>query len=186
MDIKIYGRLSFPALARPEAPKGTDNKRYSATILIDKGSADDKKIREAMKEVAMEKWGDKFTDKLWQRITTDSKLCFYTDGDLKDYPSHNGKMAAAAHSKITSRPSCFNQRREKLDTEEIEQLFYPGCYVYAVISIWAQDNQHGKGIRASLSGIQFAKNGESFTGSKVSDGSEFDVIEEDAAEDVPF
>lgn len=182
MDVKIYGRLSFPTLAKPEAPKGTDNKRYSATILVDKGSEDDKKIQAAMKAVAKEKWGEKFTDKLWQRITSDSKLCFYTDGDLKDYDNYEGKMAAAAHNKVTARPSCFNQRKEKLDTEGIEQLFYPGCYVYAVLSIWAQDNTHGKGIRASLSGIQFAKNGESFSGSKTSDGSEFDVI--DDAEDV--
>lgn len=183
MDVKIYGQLSFPALAKPETPPNSTRKRYSASILVDKDSKWHTDIINAMKEVGKAKWGEKFNDKMWRRITSDAKQCFYTDGELKDYSGYDGKFVAAAHTNLPAeRPSCFNQRREKLGDEEIERLFYPGCYVYAIISIWAQDNQHGTAIRASLSGIQFAKDGERFSSVKVADESAFDVLEE--AEDV--
>jgi len=41
---------------------------------------------------------------------------------------------------------------------------YAGCYVNAVVEIWAQDNKYGRGLRAALKGVQFVKDGDAFSG----------------------
>jgi len=41
---------------------------------------------------------------------------------------------------------------------------YSGCYVNAIIDIYAQDNDFGKRINATITGIQFVRHGDSFGG----------------------
>jgi hypothetical protein len=46
-----------------------------------------------------------------------------------------------------------------------------------VVELWAQDNQYGKRINASLGGVQFAKDGESFGGGgNVVEADDFDDL----------
>ena len=40
----------------------------------------------------------------------------------------------------------------------------------AIVELWAQDNNYGKRINASLAGVQFAKDGEAFAGGTVAIG----------------
>ncbi|MWN55950.1 ssDNA-binding protein, partial [Escherichia coli] len=55
-----------------------------------------------------------------------------------------------------------------------------GCYVNAVIDIWAQDNNFGKRINASLGGVQFLRDGDAFAGGGVASADDFDDISEGA------
>ncbi len=57
---------------------------------------------------------------------------------------------------------------------------YAGCYVNAVVDIWAQDNNFGKRINASLSGVQFLRDGDAFAGGGVAAPDDFDDISEGA------
>ena len=49
-------------------------------------------------------------------------------------------------------------------TVEADGLPYSGCYVNASIELWAQDNNYGKRINASLRGVQFYRDGDAVAG----------------------
>jgi hypothetical protein len=58
---------------------------------------------------------------------------------------------------------------------------YAGCFVNAVVELWAQDNQYGKRINASLGGVQFAADGDAFGGGGVrTEADDFDDLSVDA------
>lgn len=53
-----------------------------------------------------------------------------------------------------------------------------------MIDVWAQDNNFGKRINASLGGVQFLRDGDAFAGGGVASEEDFDDISEGtAAED---
>jgi Protein of unknown function (DUF2815) len=61
---------------------------------------------------------------------------------------------------------------------------YSGCYVNAIVDIWAQDNQWGRRINATLTGIQFLRHGDAFaSGAKAADPDEFGVVSAEGADE---
>jgi hypothetical protein len=50
---------------------------------------------------------------------------------------------------------------------------YAGCFVHMHVELWAQDNQAGKGLRATLLGVMFAGDGDSFGGGARPDADAF-------------
>lgn len=56
---------------------------------------------------------------------------------------------------------------------------YAGCYVNASIELWTQDNNYGKRVNATLRGVQFYKDGESFAGGGVASDDDFDDLTAD-------
>ncbi len=52
---------------------------------------------------------------------------------------------------------------------------YSGCYVNATIEFYAYDN-NGKGVSASLRGVQFFRDGDAFSGGSVASVDEFDDL----------
>jgi hypothetical protein len=62
-------------------------------------------------------------------------------------------------------------------------VIYDGCYVDALVSIWAQNNQHGTAIRCTLDAIKFARDGERTVGGATAD--QIDAAFENAFEDEP-
>ncbi len=67
---------------------------------------------------------------------------------------------------------------------EEDGVIYAGCYVNASIEIWAQDNQYGKAIRATLRGVQFFRDGDAFTANNVAAADEFDDLSVDGDDDL--
>ena len=53
---------------------------------------------------------------------------------------------------------------------------YSGCYVNAFVEFWTQDNNYGKRVNATLLGVQFYRDGESFSGGGVADTDDFDDL----------
>lgn len=176
MKIKLSNvRLAFPALFEADSEFG----KFGAQFIIDPNSPCIKEIEKAIDKVAKDKWGAKSETTL-KAIKTGNKCCFY-DGDSKaDYDGFAGNMALSATNK--TRPTLVNKDRSQVT--EADGVIYGGCYVNAIVEIWAQDNQYGKRINASLSGVQFVKDGEAFSGGGVASADDFDDIEEGAdAED---
>jgi hypothetical protein len=60
---------------------------------------------------------------------------------------------------------------------------YDGCFVLAKVSFWAQDNNHGKAVRASLLGVQFMYDGDSFSAGRVASAEEFEDLTVDDEDD---
>lgn len=54
---------------------------------------------------------------------------------------------------------------------------YSGCIVNAIVDIWAQDNDWGRRINCTITGIQFVEHGAAFGGGvKVASADEFAVV----------
>ena len=48
------------------------------------------------------------------------------------------------------------------------------------VELWAQDNQYGKGVNATLRGVQFYRDGQAFTGGRPLGEDEFVSFEDEA------
>lgn len=168
MKMKLQNvRLSFPSLFNTATFGGDDTGKFEGTFLLDKRehASTIKEIEAAFKEIAGEK--------LKGKVPPPDKLCL-KDGDDMDRPEMEGKMSIKASTK--KRPLVLD--RDKTPLAEADGKPYAGCYVNAIVRLWAQDNQFGKRINASLEGVQFHGDGEPF-GAPGVDVDEFDDFDED-------
>jgi hypothetical protein len=175
MSIRIDNvRLAFPALYKPKAFAGgtEDSAKYGATLLILKSDAATlKAVKDAMLAAAIKRW-DKTGQKTYDTLVAQDRVCL-RDGDMKEaYDGFEGAMYISASN--AAKPICIGKDRAPLS--EDSGLPYAGCYVNASIEIWAQDNKYGKRINATLRGVQFAKDGDAFSGSAPATTDEFDDV----------
>lgn len=155
-------RLSFPVLFTPRQHKGQGKFRYGASFIIEPGSENDKKIQDAILEAANEKWADKAQARLKAMANDPNKYC-YKSGDTKDVESYAGMMVLSANrNEDQGKPKVVDRLKEDLAPDAGKP--YAGCYVNAVVDIWAQAGDY-PGIRATLNVVQFFADGEPFAGS---------------------
>lgn len=153
-------RLAFPSLFKATAVNDGEP-RYSASFIMPPGHPSIAVIEKAMQAVAKEKWG-KDAGAVFKALKAQDKLCLH-DGDTKaSYEGFEGNLFVSASAKPVKRPTLIDGRRNRL--EESDGKLYAGCYVNAIIELWAQDNNWGKRINASLSGVQHVGDGDSFGG----------------------
>jgi len=162
-------RLSFPSLFQ-HATFGNDSTgKYEATFVLDTVEHADaitlikSKIAELMKT------------ELKTKLAAD-KICL-KDGDDLGRPEFEGKMTIKASTK--KRPLVIDKDKSPLAQED--ERIYAGCYVNAVVTLWAQNNQFGKRINAQLDGVQFFKDGEPFGDGGIT-VDEFDAFGDDDEE----
>lgn len=166
-------RLSFPSLFNTAKFGGEDTGKYEATFVLDKVEHAEviagikAQIERLMKE------------ELKGKVPSD-KLCL-KDGDEMGRPEFEGKYTIKASTK--KRPLVIN--RDKSPITESDNVIYAGCYVNAIVSLWAQDNKFGKRINAQLDGVQFCRDGEAFGDGAVS-VNEFDAFGSESDEDFDF
>lgn len=172
MIIKLKNvRLAFFDGFTPVAFEEGQDKKYASTFLLDKKNPQVKVIEAAIKEVAQAAWKDKGDATLKAIRTNPNKYCFQ-DGDTKSYDGYAGCMSLAARNK--KRPTIIDVDKTPLTEQDGKP--YSGCYVNASVEIWAQDNQYGKAIRASLRGIQFLRDGDAFSAGGVANEDEFEDL----------
>lgn len=179
MKVKLQNvRLAFPRLFKAEQVNGEGDPQFSATFILPKNHPNVKDIENAILQVAKEKWADK-ADVVLKKINAELKTCL-KDGDLKaDLDGFAGNYFINASNK--TRPYVINRDKTQLNPDD--GVIYAGCYVYAVIDIWAMDNKFGKRICASLSGVQFYKDGDAFTGGGIASDDDFDDLSVDDSVD---
>lgn len=179
MKVKLQNvRLAFPKLFKSEQVNGEGDPQFSATFILPKNHPNVKDIENAILQVAKEKWADK-ADAILKKVKAELKTCL-KDGDLKaDLEGFAGNYFLSASNK--TRPYVINRDKTQLTPDD--GVMYAGCYVYAVIDIWAMDNKFGKRICASLSGVQFYKDGDAFTGGGIASDDDFDDLSVDNEEE---
>lgn len=168
-------RLAFPQLWDPTQVNGEGKPAFSAAFLMTPNHPDIAKMKNAIREVAQAKWGEKAADILKALIAGD-KVCLH-NGDLKsNYDGFAGNQYVSARSYV--RPLVIGQDRSPL--AESDGKPYAGCYVNAQIALWAQQNNYGKRINAQLRGVQFLRDGDAFGGGGVAQADEFEVVDDSA------
>ena len=170
-------RIAFPVLWEPEQVGGQGKPAFSATFLMTPEHLALALLKEGIKKVAVDKWGDEAGAILQQLVASD-RVCLRNGNGKANYDGFAGNMYVSARG--YTRPLVIAADKSALLAEDGKP--YSGCYVNAQISIWAQANQYGKRINAQLGGVQFLRDGESFGGGHVADVSEFDTVNEGGAD----
>lgn len=166
-------RLSFPNLFTATTVGTDDKAAFNAAFLIDPSDPQINALKEAFKAAANEKWGAKGAQML-AAIEKADKVCLH-DGAMKPYEGYEGMLFISARNPV--RPLVLDANKAPLSEQDGRP--YSGCYVNASLEIWAQDNKYGKRINATLLGVQFARDGEAFTGSRTGDAGDFDDVSSD-------
>lgn len=177
MKVKLENvRLAFPQLFEPRAfgEDGSDP-AYGGSFIFSKTHPAYKLVNTAIETVSEEKWEKKAAEVLRQLRTAD-RICLH-DGDSKpDYNGFPGNFFIASRNK--ARPLVVDRNKSPLTAGDGRP--YAGCYVNATLDIWAQANKFGKRINATLSGVQFFKDGDAFTGAPPASPDDFDDLSDGA------
>lgn len=173
MKLKINNvRLAFPALFEAKTVNGEGEPAFSAVFILPPNHPQFAEIDAAIKATAVEKWGAKAEATLAQ-LKASGKVCFRSGADKLEYDGFEGNWYISSRSK--TRPTVIDRLKAPLTAADGKP--YGGCYVVAILELWAQENRYGKRINAQLTGVQFARDGDSFGGGRVASADEFDSLE---------
>jgi ssDNA-binding protein len=179
MKVQLAGvRIAFATLFDPKRGGDAEEKRFSAAFPIEPGSANAKLLEDAVQAVATEKWGKKAAA-IVAELRKTKKVCYVHDAlkgdDGETYDGFEGMHSVnAGQGESKGKPLVIDRDRTRLESKDGRP--YSGCYVNALIDIWAQDNQYGKRINAQLKGVQFVKDGDAFGGGAPAKPDEFEDL----------
>lgn len=170
-------RGAFLALFEPQAI-GDGEPAFGGRFIIDpKNTKMVAMIDAAIVQAAAEqpKWKGKH-EQILAKILKDGNCCFlkeeYTDKNGDPYAGFEGMYSIGARSKV--KPLVIDRDRSPLVASDGRP--YSGCYVNASLEIWAQDNSFGRRINAQLKGVQFYRDGDSFSGGTPASQDDFDDL----------
>lgn len=171
-------RVSYPHVFKPQAPKPTDKKKYSVTMLFPKTS-DLSTIKEAIKQAKIAQFGPTKSD--WPEGMGSP----VTDGDdpkHADKEGYKGCWVIKASTSEEQKPQVVDQ-----NLQEIIKVsdFYPGCYARAYIFARYWEYMGKQGIHFILDHVQKLGDGKSFGGKKPADQVFTQVGDGDGMEDAP-
>jgi hypothetical protein len=173
--VKIKGaRLAFPQLFEAKSFDGEGEGAYSGSFIIAKDNPAIKEIEEVMVKLATEKWGTKAAAEL-KTLKAQGKVALRDGDDKADYDGFPGNMYISARNK--SRPLVID--RDKTPLTKADGRPYGGCIVNVNIDLWVQANNFGKRINATLVGVQFAGDGDAFSGAAPASVDDFDSVDDD-------
>ena len=175
MKVKVLGvRGAFLSLFEAKTVGGEGDPRYSGAFVIEPGGANAKALAAAMVAVAKEKWGDKAAAVL-KDLKAKGRVAYKEEPLSKDgevYDGFEGMHSLNAGNK--ARPLALD--RDKTPLSAADGRPYSGSYMNVSIELWAQDNQYGKRINATLKGVQFVRDGDAFGGGAPASPEDFDDL----------
>jgi hypothetical protein len=161
-------------MTREDGTKGTP--KFEATGIIQPGGANEKRINDAIIEVAKEKFGTKeVSDGAGGKIPNWKAVLKNLDADRRGLRDGNTKTTPAGDiydgfegmkfvtARTEKRPGIYDRDRSVLTAEDGKP--YSGSYGNLNVDIWALKKQGVKPcIVAELSGLQFVEDGDAFGG----------------------
>ena len=177
-------RIAFPKLFEPDTVAGSQNYRRGALFIIDGNDEEQlKAVRNAIAAAAAEKWPDpKKRAAIMGMLERKDYLCLHDGADKAvKYEGFEGNYYVSANSKGGKTPDAagavtvIDQFRNPLTAASGKP--YAGCYVNAIIDVYAQDNSFGQRVNASLKGVQFWRDGDAFGGGAPAEPDEFEEAE---------
>lgn len=188
MKVTVPARGSFLNLFTPK-PYENGPPTYNGKFIIDPSDrATVKALDDAMMAVARAKWSEK-AQKIFDNLVKTGKpktieVGFvkdeYTNGDGDAYDGFEGMYYISAKADPRRDPKPLIIDADTSPLIESDGRPYSGCYVNVQIEFWAQDNNYGKGIRATLKAVQFVKDGDAFSGGSAADVSAFTNVSDGA------
>lgn len=188
MKLKLKNvRASYPDLfvARPfDESNPNSDKSYKVDLRIPKTDKEMiKLISDTMIAATKEQYADK-APQMYKAFKADPKNFPLKDGD--EVLNKQGEPIApgfyvlrAKRKEADGAPGVYDNKAgpdgkpAKLGPDS--GRIYAGCYVNASVDVWAQKGKY-QGVRCTLLGVQFAKDGEAFSGSRPSSADEFESL----------
>lgn len=189
-------RLSFAELFNPKPRTLKDGRtidgKFKANGLIDKAmaKAGDLKgvykgktmpILEALKHAKHDAIAKKLGDEQAKNLKIRSSNYCVKDGDEENYDGYEGQFYISA----SNTEKVKVKGRDKRDLTAADGVIYSGCYVNMIVTMWYQQAGTKNGetvphaVFASLDGVQFVRDGESFGAPKVDDDDFDDLTDDD-------
>lgn len=184
-------RLAFPNLFEPRAAQKPGDKPKYGTIAIysdaSRAQVSDgngpygpempvsEALKKAMEPVAKAKWGAKAGD-VYKSLKAQNKTVIHDGAEKAQYAGFEGNHYISAANSIRP-PVVDSDGRTPLTISDGKP--YAGAYATVVVELWAQDNQYGKRLNASLMGVQFLRDGERLAGGAVASEDDFEAIPEE-------
>lgn len=177
-------RLAFAQIFEAVKFQGQGDAAFSATFILDpKANADTiKAINAGVEAVANEKWAGK-AKAILNELKKKGNVCYKPEPKANEagevYDGFEDMHHISTRGKV--RPTVIDRQKQPLTAADGKP--YSGCYVNASIELWAQDNQFGKRINATLRGVQFVRDGDAFGGGTPASTDEFEDLGEGAEEE---
>lgn len=166
--VKIFRAEAFSGGKKRGPSEDSGTKAYSLDVLIpkntDAGQDAHDDIRDLIDDAMDAEWG---SDK--PRLKPD-KFCL-KDGDEVDYEGYAGHWYVTARS--STRPKIIDADGKTPLAEE-DNRPYGGSICNTWVRIWAQNNEWGKRVNASLEAVQFVRDGKRFAGAAPIPDEEFE------------
>lgn len=172
MGVKLHlenVRLMFPNLWEAKAVNNQGEAKFSASFVFPPTHPAVATLVAGMKRAAEDQWPGKG---MYEQVKAQDRLALHDGITKQQYAGYEGMLFLNASNKL--RPVIVAGDKTPLVAQDGKP--YSGCYVNAIIELWAQDNQYGKRINASLMGVQFARDGERLSGGAVASEDDFEVI----------
>lgn len=166
----------FQPYTNTDKATGKTSKSWTSHFIMAPDHAGIALVKAAQRAAAVGMWKDQ-AENMLVALAGQDRLCLH-NGDISKagQDGYAGKFFVSGSAK---RPfTVVDQNRETL-TEE-SGIPYSGCFVNAIINVWAQNNSWGKRINAQIQGIQFLRHGEAFGAGRMAKPEEFGVVASDA------
>ena len=146
----------------------TSPDKFETTAILKPGGANEKRVKDAIAEVAQEAYGDNWATMYKEEFADDQRGL--RKGNLKKsndgvvYDGFEGNVYVCARN--VKRPTIVDRDRTPLTEEDGRP--YAGCYGTVHIDVWALTKRGvKKRIVTDLTGIQFTRDGDAFGGGSV-------------------
>lgn len=169
------GRMVYPALFKPSAPKGEseDKAKYQVTLLLPK-EADLALLAEVVQQTIVDKWGADATKKYKIRKP------FLKVDEQPKLADHADKFPVMIRANSKDRPSVVYANLQQCNDEAD---VYGGRWACVLLKPYAYDHQTGgKGVSFGLQHVQLLDNDEPLGGGKIRPEDAFEAAE---ASDAP-
>lgn len=171
VEVKLSDvRLSHPHIFETTTYKKDKNARprFSSSFILDKKkhAKQIEQIEDAIEDVKKAKWS-----RGAPRIKEDN-LCLF-NGDDTDKDEYQGAMVLKAASPESRRPAVIDRNKAPLVAKDGRP--YGGCYVNAIVRIYAYD-EYDDQVLASLEAVQFVRDGDAFGAAPVNVDEKFEDL----------
>jgi len=170
-------RLSWPALDAPK--KGKKGGKYEVTMLFPK-TADLSDMKRIRKEALIDKFGRKAVEEKKIKFTS----ALRKGEEKEDLEGYAGSIFTVAKTKF--QPGCVKKTKkgpEIVDVDDIQEVFYPGCWCVAKVNSYAYDEDGNRGANYGLKSIMKVKDDERFGGGPVDATEDFEDYDSDDSDD---